>query len=76
MCYLTKLRIQITTHSLGGRVGIGHLRVLSLQILQFVHEEVELLIAYRGLVQDIISVVMLMQFLPQLFYARFLVHRL
>ena len=48
--------------------------MLGLQVLQLMHQEVELLIADRGLVQYVVSVVVLMQFFPKLFNAFDLVH--
>ena len=44
------------------------------QLLQLMHQLVEVVVADGGLVQDVILVVMLVQFLSQLHYTLFLVH--
>ena len=76
MLHLTELLIEVTAHALGRGVLVCHLRMLRLQVLQFVHHEVELLVADRRLVQHIVPVVMLVQFFPQLYDSLFLVHNL
>ena len=48
--------------------------MLRLQILQFVHHEVEFLIADRRLVQHVVAVVVLVQFLAQLLNTLYFVH--
>ena len=74
MGHLCELRIQITAHALGRGVGIRHLGMLCLQILQLMHEEVEVLIADGGLVQYIIAVIMFVKLLAELLDALYLVH--
>ena len=74
MGHLCELRIQVTAHALGRRVGIRHLRMSGLQVLQLVHEEVEVLIADGGLVQHIITVIMFVKLLAELLDALYFVH--
>ena len=64
MLHLPELLIQVAAHALGRGVLVCHLRMFRLQILQLVHHEVELLIAYRRLVQHVVLVIMLVQLFP------------
>ena len=74
MLHLPELRLQVAAHTLCRRVGVVHLGMTLLQLLQLVHQLVEVIVADNGLVLDVVSVVMLVQLAPQLFYAFFLVH--
>ena len=74
--HLTELRLQVATHALRRRIGIGHLGMAGFQVLQFVHQLVEVIVADTRLVQHVIPVVVLMQLAPQLLYPLFLVHEL
>ena len=76
MLYLPELLVQVTAHTLGWRVGVGHLRMTGFQILQLVHHEVEFLVADGRLIQHVITVVMLVQLFPQLLYAFDFIHSL
>ena len=76
MRYLTELRLQVAAHALRRRVGVGHLRMAGFQVLQLMHQLVEVVVADARLVQHIVPVVVLMQFTPQLPYPLFLVHEL
>ena len=76
MRYLTELRLQVAAHALRRRVGVGHLRMAGFQVLQLVHQLVEVVVADTRLVQHVIPVVMLMQLVPQLRYPLLLVHKL
>ena len=71
---LCELLVQVTTHALGRGVGVCHLRMFRLQVLQLMHEEVEVLIADGGLVQHIITVIMFVKLLAKLLDALYLVH--
>ena len=59
--HLPELCLQVTTHTLGRRVGVGHLWVARLQVLQLVHQLIEVVVTDAGLVLHVIPVVMLMQ---------------
>ena len=48
--------------------------MLRLQVLQLVHQEVEFLVADGGLVQHVVAVVVLVQFLAQLLNTLYFVH--
>lgn len=74
MNHLAELRLQVAAYALGRRIGVCHLRMAGLQILQFVHQLVEIVVADLGLVQHIILIVMLMQLASQLLNTLFLVH--
>ena len=74
MSHLRELRVQVAAHALGRRVGICHLRMSGLQVLQLVHQEVEVLIADGRLVQHVITVVMFVKLLSELLDALYLVH--
>ena len=63
MFYLTKSLIQITTNAHGRRVRIGQFRMTHLQILQLTHHDVKFLITNDRLIQHIITIIMLMQYL-------------
>ena len=66
MGHLGELLVEVAAHALCGRVGVGHLGMPGLQVLQLMHQEVELLVADDGLVEHIVTVVMLVQLAPQL----------
>ena len=67
--HLLELTAQVASHALRGRVRVGHFGVQGFQILQFVHQQVELLVADDGLVQHVVAIVVLVQFAAQLRYA-------
>jgi hypothetical protein len=66
---LTELLSDIATHAHGGRVGIVKLRMTSLKVLKLVHEEIKLLVGYDRAIQNIITVIMLVELLAQLYYS-------
>ena len=70
-----ELVVEVAAHTLRRAVGVEHLRVLGLKVLQFVHQEVELLVGNDRIVLHIVAVVMLVQLVSQLQYARFFVHQ-
>ena len=61
MLNLIKLLVDVVSHSLCRRIVIIHLRMFCLQFLQFVQEEVKVLIGDCRLVQHIITMVVLME---------------
>ena len=74
MFHLAEFFIQVAAHPLGRGVGVCHLGMLRLQVLQLMHQEVEFLIADGRLVQHVVTVVVLVQFLAQLVDSLYLVH--
>ena len=66
MGHLPELLVQVAAHALGGTVGVGHLRVARFQFLQFVHQEIKLLIRNGRLILNVIAMVMLVQFAAKL----------
>ena len=72
--HLLKFLIDVAAYALCGRVGVGHLGVSGLQVLQLAHQLVELVVADAGLVQYVVAAVVFVQHLPQLYYALFLFH--
>ena len=74
MGHLPKLCGDVAAHTLGGRVGVVELWMARLQLLQLLHEEVELLVVNDGLVQYVVAVVVLVQLASELFNAECLVH--
>ena len=57
--HLPELLVQVAAHTLSGTVGVGHLGMAGLKVLQLVHQEVEFLIRDRRLVLNVIAMVML-----------------
>ena len=70
-----ELIVQVAAHALRRAVGVEHLRVPGLEVLQFVHQEVELLVGNDRSILHIVAVVMSVQLIAQLQDACFLVHR-
>ena len=66
---LTELLSYIATHTHRGRIGIVKLRMTSLKVLKLVHEEIKFLIGYDRAIQNIITVIMLVELLAQLYYS-------
>ena len=74
MCHLLKLRTYVAAYTLCWRIRVGHFRMTGLKVLQLVHHEVKILVAYRRLVKYVIFVIMLLQILSKLQNPLFLVH--
>ena len=66
--HLCEVLVQVASHSLCRRVRVIEFGMLLFQILQFMHQHVKLHVAHERLVQHIISVVLLVQQLSELFY--------
>ena len=60
--------VQITTHTLSGRVWISILRIEQLQVFQVMHHLVEVIIRNRWLIQHIIIIIVLLQLFTELLY--------
>ena len=75
MLHLPEASLEVAAHTLGRRVGIVELRMACLQVLQLVHQEVEILVANCGLVEHVVAVVVLVQLAAKLFYSLLFVHK-
>ena len=71
-----ELVVQVAAHALGGGIGVRHIRILLLQVLQAVHHLVEFLVGDDGGIQHIIIIVMPVQLFPQAYDAFSFVHAL
>ncbi len=56
---------RLAAHPLGGRVGSDQLRMLRLERFQLVHQAVEFGIADLGIVEHVVAVLVMADFLPQ-----------
>ena len=65
---------QVAADALCRAVRVEHLGVTGLEVLQLVHEEVELLVGDNGSILHIVAVVMLVQFVAELHDAGCFVH--
>ena len=74
MGHLLELCIEVTAYALCWRVGVVHLWMSRLQVLQLMHQEVEVLIADGGLVQYVVTVIMFVKLFTKLYDSLFLVH--
>ena len=74
MGYCLELVVQVATHTLGGGIGVEHIRMPGLQLLQLVHHLVKFLIGDDGGIEYIIIIIMPVQLLPQAYDALSLVH--
>ena len=64
--HLPELLIQVAAYALGRTVRVSHLGMAGLKFLQFVHQEVEFLVADCRLVLNVVAMVMLVEFAPKL----------
>ena len=71
---LSELGLQVAAHALCGRVGVVELGVARLQVLQLVHQQVEVVVADGGLVLYVVVVIMFVQLAAELRYAFCLRH--
>ena len=61
-----ELVVEVASHTLRRAVGIVHLGMPRLEVLQFMHHEVELLVGDDGSVLNVVAIVMLVQLIAQL----------
>ena len=71
-----ELIVEVAAHPLSGAVCIEKFRMFCFEVLQFVHQEIELLIGNHRTVLHIVAVVMLVQLIAELHDACFFVHRI
>ena len=69
-----ELIVQVAAHTLGGGIGVGHVRIPLLQCLQKVHHLVEFLVRDDWGIEYIVVIIMPVQLLPQAYDALSLVH--
>ena len=64
MAYCRKILTEVAAYTLGGRVGVIHVRMLLLKCFELMHQVVEFLIGNCGPVQHIVIVIVCVQLLP------------
>ena len=63
MAHGLELVAEVAAHALRRRIGVEELRVQRLQILQFAHQRIELLVGDDRSVEDVVIVVVLVELL-------------
>ena len=58
MSHLSEVLVNVTSHSDGRRVRVCHFWMTGFKFLQFVHEEVEVLIGDDRLIENVITMIM------------------
>lgn len=74
MRHLPEIAVEVASHAHGGRIVVCQLGTRRFELLQLVHEGIELAVGYFGLVLHIIQIIMAVQCGSQGYDTLFLFH--